>query len=407
MNQPFFDPEADDPGSLADATALAHLFDDRQAQHGAVNPPVVHASLFAFPDYETWKANVTGERKRAFTYHRHSNPTTQLLEQKIAYLEGADDCIASSSGMSAITMVLVALLEAGDHVLCVKTVYGPVRAILGSIFKKFGVEVTYFDAEQSSDLSSLLRENTKLIFLESPSTGVFEIQDLRAVAKLAQDRGIWTAIDNTWATPLYQKALDLGLDISIHSGTKYISGHSDLMLGLVAGKAAPMQKIRAVHGQLGASLSPDDAYLALRGLRTLPLRLKQHEASALQIARWLEKQPAVVEVLHPGLESFEAHQLHRSQCSGDSGLFSFQLQARSETARAAFVNSLQFFSLGYSWGGYESLLSPLAFSYYGNHALRQDLGLTDHHFRVSIGLEDPADLMRDLERALEIYMKTE
>lgn len=398
---------AEDPESLADATALIHLFDDRQAQYGAVNPPVVHASLFAFPDYETWKANTTGERKRAFTYHRHSNPTVQILEQKIAHLEGADDCIASSSGMSAITMVLMGLLEAGDHVLCIKTVYGPVRAILGSIFKKFGVEVTFFEAEQSIDLSPLLRENTRLIFLESPSTGLFEIQDLRAVAKLARERKIWTAIDNTWATPIYQKPLALGLDISIHSGTKYISGHSDLMLGLVAGKSPAMRKIRAVHAHLGASLSPDDAYLALRGLRTLPLRLKQHEAAAMQVARWLEAHPAVVEVLHPGLESFEAHQLHRSQCGGDSGLFSFQLQARSETARAAFVNSLQFFSLGYSWGGYESLLSPLAFSYYGNDTLRQDLGLTDHHFRVSIGLEDPADLIRDLEQALQLYMQTE
>lgn len=407
MKQPLLDPETGDPQSLADATALIHLFDDRQAQYGAVNPPVVHASLFAFPDYETWKANITGEQRRAFTYHRHGNPTLQVLEEKIAHLEGADSCIASSSGMSAISMVLFGLLQAGDHVLCVKTVYGPVRTILASVFQKFGVEVTYFDAEQSADLSPLLRENTRLIYLESPSTGVFEIQDLRAVAALARERNIWTAIDNTWATPLYQKPLELGLDVSIHSGTKYISGHSDLMLGLVAGTAAAMRKIRAVHAQLGASLSPDDAYLALRGLRTLPLRLKQHEASALHIARWLEAHPAVVEVLHPGLESFEAHQLHRSQCSGDSGLFGFQLQARSEPARAAFVNSLRFFSLGYSWGGYESLLSPLAFSYYGNHALRQDLGLTDHHFRVSIGLEAPADLIQDLERALDIYMKTE
>jgi cysteine-S-conjugate beta-lyase len=407
MKQNAYDLDADHPDSLDDATALIHLYDDHQAQYGAVNPPVVHASLFAFPDYETWKANSTGERKRAFTYHRHGNPTVQLLEQKIAYLEGADQCIASSSGMSAITMVLMGLLEAGDQILCIKSVYGPVRSILESIFKKFGVEVTYFDAEQSSDLSPLLRENTRLIFLESPSTGVFEIQDLRAVAKLARERGIWTAIDNTWATPLYQKPLALGLDISIHSGTKYISGHSDLVLGLVAGTAAAMRKIRAVHAQLGASLSPDDAYLALRGLRTLPLRLKEHGAAALQVARWLEAHPAVVEVLHPGLESFEAHQLHRSQCSGDSGLFSFKLQARSETARAAFVNSLQFFSLGYSWGGYESLLSPLALSHYGNHALRQDLGLSDHHFRVSIGLEAPADLIQDLERALQIYMQIE
>lgn len=392
---------------LSDATALAHLFDDRQAQYGAVNPPVVHASLFAYPDYETWKANVTGEKRRAFTYHRSGNPTVKLLEQKVGHLEHAADCIASSSGMSAISMVLFGLLEAGDHVLCVKTVYGPVRAMFATIFNKFGVEITYFDSEQSTDLSPLLRDNTKLIYLESPSTGVFEIQDLRAVAKLARAHKIWTAIDNTWATPLYQKPLDLGIDISIHSGTKYIAGHSDLMLGLVAGTEDAMKLVRRVYSQLGASLAPDDAYLALRGLRTLPLRLKRHEASAMEIAQWLEAHPMVTEVMHPGLHSFEGHQLHRSQCSGDSGLFSFALQARSETARAAFVNSLAFFSLGYSWGGYESLLSPLAFSYYGNDALRQDLGLTDHMFRVSIGLEEPADLIADLERALDAYKQTD
>lgn len=392
-----------DPALLADATALAHLYDDRQAHHGAVNPPVVHASLFAFPDYETWKANVTGEQRRPFVYHRHSNPTVKVLEQKIAHLEHAADCIASSSGMSAISMVLFGLLQAGDHVLCVNTAYAPVRHMFASIFSKFGVEVTYFHSEQSTDLSPLLRDNTRLIFLESPSTGLFEIQDLRAVAKLARAHKIWTAIDNTWATPLYQKPLDLGIDISIHSGTKYIAGHSDMMLGLVAGTEDAMKLMHRVHGQLGAALAPDDAYLAIRGLRTLPLRLKRHEASALQIAQWLEGHPLISEVMHPGLVSFEGHQLHRSQCSGDSGLFSFALKPRSETARAAFINSLAFFGLGYSWGGYESLISPLAFSYYGNNELRADLGLTDHMFRVSIGLEDPADLIADLEKALEAY----
>lgn len=388
-------------------TELAHLFDDHEAQHGAVNPPVVHASLFAFPSYEAWKANITGEERRPFTYHRAGNPTVQLLEKKIAHLEGGDSCIASASGMSAITMVLMGLLATGDHVLCIKTVYGPVRAIMNSIFAKFGVEVTYFNDYESRDLSPLLRDNTKLIYLESPSTGLFEIQDLRAVARLARERGVWTAIDNTWATPLYQKPLQLGIDLSIHSGTKYIAGHSDLMLGLVTGTAEAMRKVRGVYSQLGASLSPDDAYLALRGLRTLPLRLARHEASALQIARWLQDHEEVEEVLHPGLESFEGHQLHRSQCSGDSGLFSFRLKARSERARAAFVNSLSYFSLGYSWGGYESLLSPLAFSYYGNETLRRDLGLSDHHFRVSIGLEEPEDLIGDLQKALEVYSQTD
>jgi cysteine-S-conjugate beta-lyase len=387
------------------ATEMAHLFDDRQSQHGAINPPVVHASTYAFPDYETWKANVTGERRREFTYNRHSNPTVKVLEQKVAHLEGAADCIASSSGMSATTMVLAGLLQAGDHVLCVKTVYGPVRTILDTFFKKFGVETTYFPSEDSTDLTPYLKDNTRLIYLESPSTGLFEIQNLRAVAQLARQRGIWTAIDNTWATPLYQKPIELGIDVSLHSGTKYVAGHSDLMLGLVTGTAEAMKKIRSIHSQLGASLAPDDAYLALRGLRTLPLRMQRHHESALKVARWLASHPEVEEVLHPGLETFPGHTMHRSQSCGDSGLFGFRLRARVEGARAAFINSLQLYSLGYSWGGYESLMSPLAFSYYGNDALRRDLGLTDHHFRVSIGLEDPNDLIRDLERALAAYSK--
>lgn len=391
---------------MHESTAIAHLFEEPQEQHGAVNPPVYHASLFAFPDYETWKAHVAGQQSRPYVYHRGSNPTVRILEEKIAHLEHGADCVATASGMAAINLVLSALLQTGDHVLCVDTVYGPTRSALQSLYRRFGVETTFFPAEASQDLRPYLQDNTRLIFLESPSSGLFQIQDLRAVAALARERGIWTAIDNTWATPLYQKPLDLGLDLSVHSGTKYIAGHSDLLLGLVVGTQEAMRPVRRVYTLLGASLAPDDAYLALRGLRSLPIRLRQHETSALRIARWLQEHPEVVEVLHPGLESHPHHALHRSQCMGDSGLFSFRLRPRGEAARAAFVNSLRLFHLGYSWGGFESLLSPLAFSYYGNHELRRQLGLTDDHYRVSIGLEDPEDLLQDLAQALEIYRRS-
>ena len=385
------------------ATELAHLFDDPQSHYGTVNPPVYHASTYAFPDYATWKANTTGEKSREFTYNRSHNPTTKLLEQKIAQLEGAADCIASSSGMSAITMALIGLLNAGDHVLCINTVYGPVRAAFQSLLPRFGIETTFFPCTACPDLADYLRPNTRLIHIESPSTGLFEIQDIRAVVRLAKAKGLWTIIDNTWATPLFQQPLKLGIDVSVHAGTKYIGGHSDLMFGLTAGTDEAMAKIRKVYTLLGACPGPDDSYLALRGLRTLHVRLKQHEASGLAVARWLQEQPDVVRVNHPGLESFPGHALHRSQTSGDSGLFGFQLQPRGEAARAAFVNSLRFFGLGYSWGGYESLLSPLAFAHYGNDALRQELGLTDDHFRVSIGLEGVDDLIADLSGALDAY----
>lgn len=385
------------------ATQLAHLYDDPQSRHGAVNPPVYHASTYAFPDYETWKANVTGARQREFTYNRAHNPTTKLLEQKIAHLEGANDCIASSSGMSGVSMALIGLLNAGDHALCINTVYGPVRAMFSSLLTRFGVETTFFPCTACPSLADYLRPNTRMIYVESPSTALFEIQDLRAVAALAKQKGLWTVIDNTWATPLFQKPIELGIDVSVHSATKYIGGHSDLMFGLTAGTAEAMTKIRKVYTLLGACPGPDDSYLALRGLRTLRVRMKQHEASGLKVARWLEDQPDVICVNHPGLASFPGHTLHRSQTSGDSGLFSFQLQPRGEAARAAFVNSLRFFGLGYSWGGYESLLSPLAFQYYGNDSLRQELGLSDDHFRVSIGLEDADDLIADLAAALVAY----
>lgn len=387
--------------AFSEATQLLHVFDDLHARHGAVNPPVYHASLYAYPDYDTWKRTAAGEIQR-ITYNRSGNPTVRLLEQKIAHLEGADDCVASASGMSAVAMTLLGLLESGDHLLVIKTVYVTARLLIEEL-RKFGLEVSYFEASDSADLSLHLRENTKLIWLESPSSGLFQIQDLPAVVRLARARGILTAIDNTWATPLYQKPLAIGLDLSIHAGTKYISGHSDLMLGLVAGRAEPMAHIRRTANLLGASLGPDDAYLALRGLRTLPTRLRQHSASARKVAEWLAQHPEVEEVLHPGRPDFPGHAIHRRQCQADSGLFSVRLRPADEPARAAFVDSLQLFTLGVSWGGYESLLSPLAFNYYGDDELRQWLGLSDHIYRLSIGLEDPDDLILDLQQALAIY----
>lgn len=389
--------------SYAESTQILHRFDDPEKQFGAVNPPVYHASLFAFPNYQAWKNTIDGSQPRPYVYHRRSNPTVRLLEQKVAFLEGAADCVASSSGMSAIAMSILGLTKAGDHMLCVETVYGPVRRFLATTMRKLGVEVTYFPAAASQDLSPYLQENTRLIYLESPASLTFDIQDLRAVAKLARSRGIWTVIDNTWATPLYQKPLELGIDVSLHSGTKYIAGHSDQLLGLVAGTEEAIAPIRDFAPLMGASLSPDDAYLGLRGLRTLPVRLKKHEESALQIARWLQSRPEVREVLHPGLPDFPGHELHRSQCRGDSGLFGFRLQPRGEKARAAFVDSLKLFHLGYSWGGFESLLVPLVFSYYGNPELRQRLGLDDDSYRISIGLEEPEDIIQDLSQALEAY----
>jgi cystathionine beta-lyase len=366
---------------------------------------VVHVSLYCFESLQQYLDTVEGKLQH-YTYGRSGNPTTRVLEEKIAFLEKAEDALALASGMAAITTALLALLQTGDHLLVVSCVYGPVRAFCDTVLRKLGVETEYFSGREAADLSARIRPSTRLIYLESPGSLTFAIQDLRAVARVARERGVWTVIDNSWATPLYQNPIDLGIDVVVHSGTKYIAGHSDLLLGLVAGPTRLMTQIRRMANLLGCTLSPDDAYLAIRGLRTLGVRMAQHQASALKVARWLQTRPEVREVLHPGLESFPGYALAKSQMSGYSGLFSFRLQPRDRAAQHRFVDtSLKLFHLGYSWGGYESLIMPLLNSARNNPALRAELGLDDDIYRVSIGLEDPDDLIAVIEEALVAWAR--
>jgi cysteine-S-conjugate beta-lyase len=384
-------------------TELLHLGDDPQAWAGALNPPVVHASLFCFENLQQYLDYGAGKLQR-YSYARSGNPTTHVLEQKVALLEHADDALALASGMAAITTALLAFLHAGDHLLVVWCAYGPVRAFSEGLLRRLGVETEYFAAAEARDLTPRLKPNTRLIYLESPGSLTFDLQDLRAAARVAREHGILTVIDNTWATPLYQTPLDLGIDLTLHSGTKYIAGHSDLLLGLVAGRAELMQPVRSMARLLGGTLAPDDAYLATRGLRTLPVRMARHQDSALRIARWLEGRPEVRQVLHPGLESFPQHALAQAQMTGTSGLFSFRLQPRDGAARHRFVDTLlTLLRLGYSWGGYESLVLPLINSHKSDPTLRAELGLDDDTYRVSIGLEAPEDLLAVFEEALRAW----
>jgi cystathionine beta-lyase len=327
----------------------------------------------------------------------------RALERKIADLEHAEQAIAFSSGMGAITASLLALLSQGDHLLIAACVYGPTRQFCEDTLTRLGIEVEFFPPDESSDLSGRLRNNTQLIYLESPGSLTFTIQNIPAVAKLARSRDIYTLADNSWATPLYQKPLEMGVDIVVHSGTKNIAGHSDLTLGFLACSTEMFDIIKPMAVLLGANLAPDDAYLALRGLRTLPLRLAQHQTSALTIAHWLQKRPEVREVLHPGLPEFSEYELARQQLSGYSSLFSFRLQPGTAEARRAFLDALQLFLIGVSWGGYESLIIPLDNSHKSHPKLRTQLGLDDDTFRISIGLEDPADLIADLEKGLAVW----
>lgn len=384
-------------------TQLLHLGDDPPAWDGALNPPVVHASLFCFEDLQQYLDTVDGMVEH-LTYGRMENPTKRVLERKVAFLEKTEDALAFASGMAAITTTLLSLLQAGDHLLVVSCVYGPVRAFCDTTLCKLGVETEYFPSEEALDLSGRTKPNTRVVYLESPGSLTFDIQDLRGAARLAREHGVVTVIDNTWATPLYQCPIEFGIDLVLHSGTKYIGGHSDLMLGLVAGPTDLMARVRGTARFLGGTVSPDDAYLAIRGLRTLAVRMERHQSSALRVAHWLERRPEVREVLHPGLESFAGHELAESQMTGHSGLFGFRLQRRDRRAQHRFVDSLlALFRLGYSWGGYESLIMPLITHHRANPALRAELGLDDDTYRISIGLEDPEDIIASLEEALAAW----
>lgn len=384
-------------------TGLLHLADTSCEWNGAVNPPVVHVSLFCFESLQEYLDTIDGKIAH-YTYGRSGNPTTRVLEQKIAFLEKAEDALALASGMAAISTALLTFAQAGDHILVVSCVYGPVRTFCDTTLRRLGVETEYFPSSESAQIAQRIRPNTRLIYVESPGSLTFDIQDLRAVARAARERGVLTMIDNTWATPLYQNPIELGIDLSIHSGTKYIAGHSDLMLGLIAGPNKLMKPIRAMARLLGGALSPDDAYLAIRGLRTLPVRMARHQESGLRVARWLQGRPEVREVLHPGLESFPGYALAKTQMSGYPSLFSFRLQPRGRAAQHRFVDTLlKLFRLGYSWGGYESLILPLINAFRDNPALRAELGLDDDTYRICIGLEDPDDLIALLDGALHAW----
>lgn len=368
--------------------------------HGAsaipVNPPVVRASTFLFETLADFEAASKHPFDGAF-YGRVGTPTTFAFEQAMADLEGGHRSIATSSGVAAISAVLLAFLDRGDHVLVVDTVYEPVRRFCNRMLARMGVETTFYDPSLGDGVSELIRPNTKLIYTESPGSGTFEVQDIAAIVKAAKAAGIRTAIDNTWATPLYFRPLEHGIDVSIHSGTKYIVGHSDAMLGVVTTNAETYEAVRRSTQDLGACAGTEECNLGLRGMRTLEVRLARHSASALELARWLEEQGQVERVLHPALESFAGHALWKRDFSGASGLFSIELASRDPRAVRVFIDSLQMFRIGFSWGGYESLVLPMHPEKSRTLPLWNDCGPI---VRLQIGLENVADLKADLAQAL-------
>ncbi len=364
---------------------------DPQSYYGFVNPPVYHASTVLYPT----AADQVAHRAR-YQYGRRGTPTSEALENALKELEGPG-CAAVSllpSGMSAVATALLSVLDAGDHLLVTDSVYRPTRTFCDTILKRLGIETTYYDPLIGGGIASLIQTNTRAVFVETPGSQSFEMQDVPAIAAAAHSKGALVLMDNTWGTPLYFSAFDKGVDLSIQAGTKYIGGHSDIMLGTVSANAETAERLKTTVGTMGLCVGPDDMYLAQRGLRTLGVRLARHYESGLKIAHWLAQRPEVARVIHPALESDPGHAIWKRDFAGASGLFSIVLKPTSEKAVYAFMDSLALFGMGYSWGGYESLVILFDCTEYRTATKWAPGGPT---LRFHIGLEDPGDLIADLE----------
>ncbi|MDE1994938.1 MAG: cystathionine beta-lyase [Rhizobiaceae bacterium] len=376
-------------------TRLSHIGYSPSDYHGFVNPPVVHASTVLFPN-----ARAMETRDQKYTYGTRGTPTTDALCDAIDALEGSAGTILVPSGLAAITVPFLAFLSSGEHALIVDSVYGPTRIFCDTMLKRLGVEVEYYDPLVGAGIEQLIRPNTKLVHTEAPGSNTFEMQDISAISTVAHKHGCVVTMDNTWATPLYFKPLDHGVDISIHAATKYPAGHSDILLGTVSANAAHWEQLKEANIQLGICGAPDDAYQVLRGLRTMGVRLERHQQSALAIAEWLESRDEVSQVLHPALPSFPSHELWKRDFTGSSGIFSFVLAVDSPEkfkAKAhAFLDALKIFGLGYSWGGYESLAVHVNL----NDRRIRKAPKEGPVLRLQIGLEDVADVKADIEKGL-------
>ena len=374
-------------------TLCVHFGEDRAANLGAAAPPLYQCSTFTYPDCASFVDRNPPADGR-YDYTRTANPTTAILERKIAELERSEACRAFGSGMAAISAAILSCAKSGEHVVTIETVYGPTRRLLADYLPRFNIETTFVRGTEVDHFRDALRLNTRLIYVESPSSLLFELQDLTAVAKLARSRGIATIADNSNATPYFQNPLDFGIDLVVHTATKYIGGHSDLVAGLVVGSKQRIDALSAAEGELlGGVADPFAGWLMLRGLRTLGLRLDRHQRSALHIARFLESDARIDRVHYPGLENHPQAGLAKRQMRGQSGLLSFELRESSRERVFAAVNALKLFCIAVSWGGYESLAIPA-------EVADPRTGQKKWIIRLSVGLESLEDLKADLYQAL-------
>jgi cystathionine beta-lyase len=365
---------------------------DPASYYGFVNPPVYHASTVLYPSAEDFVAH-----RARYQYGRRGTPTTEALELAVQELEGLQ-CAGVAllpSGLAAISAALLSVVRAGDHILVTDSVYGPTRSFCDQILTRLGVTTTYYDPLIGASIAGLMQAKTRVVFVESPGSLSFEMQDVAGIAAAAHGKDALVLMDNTWATPLYFRALDFGVDLSIHAGTKYFGGHSDVMLGTAAANAATVAALKNHVRLSGLCVGPDDVYLGLRGLRTLAVRLDRHNRSGVAVARWLEQRSEVLRVIHPAFESHPGHALWKRDFSGASGLFSVVLKPAPQKAVYAFLDTLELFGIGASWGGFESLAIPFDCSSIRTATRWAPGGPT---VRFNIGLEAVEDLIADLER---------
>ncbi len=381
---------------LYDKGYILHHLGERMLPYNAVSPPIFQTSIFSFGSFKEFQKAIAREDSY-YLYTRGNNPTVNLVEEKIAALEGAEKSKLVSSGVAAISGAVMGFLRAGDHVVCVEDSYSWTRKLFNDYLKRFGVRCTFVEGVDPNDFERAVTPNTKLFYLESPTTFTFKIQDIESIVRIARAKGIKTIIDNTWATPIFFKPIELGVDLVVHSASKYLGGNSDLVAGVISGKKEDIAHIfNTEFLQLGYVPDPFMAWLILRGLRTLHIRMPVHFENALYIAGFLEGHSKVESVLYPFLPSHPQYQLVRRQMKGGAGLFSFRLKTNKLEDIEKFANTLRLFKLAVSWGGYESLVFPEAVKY-GESDDSIDIGL----IRIHVGLEEKEALRRDLERALD------
>jgi len=378
-------------------TRLVHMGSNPKLQRGVVNPPVYRASTVIFPTVQAMK---DAEKIKFNTtyYGVHGTPTTFALEEAMAEIEGGYRAISVSSGLAAITTALMTYLQAGDHLLMVDSVYGPTRTFCNTTLKSFGIETTYYDPLIGSEIKALIKPETKVIYTESPGSYTFEIQDIPTIVDIAHNNDIKVMIDNTWSAGYFFKPFHYNVDISLQATTKYQGGHADVILGhIVARTEDDWLKLKRFTGTLGQAVAPDVCYLALRGLRTLSVRLEEHQKNTLEIAHWLSKRPEVATILHPAFTSCPGHEIWQRDFAGSSGLFSIILKDFSTEQVNAMLDNMDYFAMGFSWGGFESLIVPC-----DPNKIRSAKEWTAPGplLRIHVGQEDIEDLISDLERGL-------